>query len=164
MRNPKMNATELVIESDGPKATQALGQVMGAFVQAGTIIAFYGDLGAGKTAFVQGLARGLDVPPHYYVTSPSYTLINQYPGRLTLYHVDLYRIDAPEAIEELGLMELMEHPAVMAIEWAEHLSEPIFRDHLSIRLEVSGPQSRKITIKATGLAAINLIKALKSSA
>lgn len=157
-----MNTTQLVIESDGPEATQALGQTMGGVVQAGTVIAFYGDLGAGKTAFVQGLARGLAVPQNVYVTSPSYTLINQYPGRLTLVHVDLYRIDEPEAIADLGLMELMEDNAVMAIEWAEHLSEPLLGDHLSVCLEVTGLQSRKITIRGSGLAAINLIKALGS--
>ena len=87
--------------------TRAFGERLGRHIIAGTTIALTGDLGSGKTAFVQGIARGLHVPAEYYITSPTFTLINEYPGRLRLHHVDLYRIEDPTEIEEIGLHEIM---------------------------------------------------------
>ena len=82
--------------------TRAFGERLGRHITAGTTIALTGDLGSGKTVFVQGIARGLHVPAEYYITSPTFTLINEYPGRLRLHHIDLYRIEDPIEIEEIG--------------------------------------------------------------
>ena len=98
---------EFQITTDSPEATKQLGEKIGRHIDANMVIALFGDLGSGKTAFVQGLARGLDVPDGYYVTSPTYTLINEYPGRHTLYHIDLYRIDSPVDFAEIGIDEIL---------------------------------------------------------
>ena len=94
--------------------TKKLGKIIGSAVSAGTVLALTGDLGSGKTSFVQGLAEGLEVPDDYYITSPSYTLINEYPGRFFLYHVDLYRITDSIDIEDIGLYEIFDDDAVVA--------------------------------------------------
>ena len=100
--------------------TAAAGRALAATLSAGDVVLLYGDLGAGKTAFVKGLAEGLGVPRDA-VSSPTFTLIQEYRGgRLTLFHVDLYRLDDPREIEDLGLHEITGE-GVMAIEWADKL-------------------------------------------
>jgi tRNA threonylcarbamoyladenosine biosynthesis protein TsaE len=97
--------------------TSAEGERFAAGLRAGDVVLLHGDLGAGKTAFVRGLARGLGAPPDE-VSSPTFTIIQEYRGRLTLYHVDLYRL-APVEVDDLGLDEISEGQGVVAIEWAE---------------------------------------------
>jgi tRNA threonylcarbamoyladenosine biosynthesis protein TsaE len=101
--------------------TVDLGRIIGSLLQKGDLLALTGDLGTGKTTFTQGIARGLGVDPAYYVTSPTYTLINEYPARYPFYHVDLYRIQSGLDIEELGLQEYLESDGVTVVEWAERL-------------------------------------------
>lgn len=101
--------------------TSAAGERFAARVGGSDVVLLYGDLGAGKTAFVRGLARGLGASPDD-VSSPTFTLVQEYRGRLTLYHVDLYRLQAIEAAD-LGLEELADPSTVVAIEWAERWSE-----------------------------------------
>ena len=104
----------------------------------------YGELGAGKTAYVRGLARGLGAPPDD-VSSPTFTLIQEYRGRVTLYHVDLYRL-RPEEIDDLGLDELIGGTGVVAIEWADRWpARP--RYGITVRFEEAGEASRRITIE-----------------
>ncbi len=131
--------------------TREFGTALGRRLQPGTVLGLYGDLGSGKTALVQGLAKGLDVPDHCYITSPTYTLINEYPGRCRLYHIDLYRLDDPVAIEDLGFEEIVEADGVVAVEWAERLDplpgDPVVRIEFEIlddskrALYLSGPQA-----------------------
>ena len=101
------------VTTRSPGATRALGRAIGEQLSRAMVVALYGDLGSGKTVLVQGLARGLAVPEDYPVTSPSYTLINEYPGRLTLYHVDLYRLAGVSDFEDIGLFDILdgEQPA-----------------------------------------------------
>jgi tRNA threonylcarbamoyladenosine biosynthesis protein TsaE len=141
--------------------TQKLGQTLGAGIQQAVIIALTGDLGSGKTAFVQGLARGLDVSEKYYITSPTFTLINEYPGRQPLFHVDLYRIEHAPELEEIGLDEIFQKDAVIAIEWAERLSGETLPSHLALRLKMISENTRRIDIFAYGHQAGNLLKALE---
>jgi len=141
--------------------TQKLGQTLGAGIQQAVIIALTGDLGSGKTAFVQGLARGLDVSEKYYITSPTFTLVNEYPGRHPLFHVDLYRIEHAPELEEIGLDEILQEDAVIAIEWAERLSGETLPSHLALRLKMISENTRRIDIFAYGHQAGNLLKALE---
>ena len=95
------------------------GSRVGQLVGEGDVLALEGDLGSGKTAFVRGLAKGLLVPDGYAVTSPTYALIHTYPGRLTLFHVDLYRISGEDDAENIGLFEFLGKEGVCAVEWAQ---------------------------------------------
>jgi tRNA threonylcarbamoyladenosine biosynthesis protein TsaE len=141
--------------------TRKLGQALGAGIHQAVIIALTGDLGSGKTAFVQGLAKGLDVSEKYYISSPTFTLINEYPGRHSLFHVDLYRIEHASELEEIGLDEILQQDAVIAIEWAERLFEETLSGHLELRLKIINENTRRIDIFAYGHQACNLLKALK---
>lgn len=102
--------------------TVNLGERLGASLQPGSALLLYGDLGAGKTALVRGIAKGLGIDP-VEVSSPTFVLIQEYTGRLKLYHVDLYRVEGA-AVDDLGLEELAEGSAVVVIEWAERLPRP----------------------------------------
>ena len=146
------------------EATRDLGRRIGRQIDQGMVIALDGDLGAGKTVWVQGLARGLDVPASYAVTSPSYTLVNEYPGRVPLYHVDLYRLEGLSDMEEIGLYEILDGDGVVAIEWARGLVGPLPEGHLRVRLGMIADTHRKIHLSAYGRAADNLIKRLGYSA
>ncbi len=144
-----------------PDETQKLGKTIGNWIEHPLVIGLIGDLGSGKTAFVQGLAEGLDVPGTYYITSPTFTLINEYPGRLPLFHIDLYRLDGICDLEDIGLDELLYEQAVIAIEWAEKMSDDLPADHLTITFEIAADDCRKISLIAYGHNVVNLIKALE---
>jgi tRNA threonylcarbamoyladenosine biosynthesis protein TsaE len=141
--------------------TRKLGQTLGAEIHQAVIIFLTGDLGSGKTAFVQGLAKGLDVPEKYYITSPTFTLINEYAGRHPLYHIDLYRIEHAAELAEIGLDEIFKADAVIAIEWAEKLLGETFSSHLELRLRIIGENTRQFDIFAYGHRTGDLLKALE---
>jgi tRNA threonylcarbamoyladenosine biosynthesis protein TsaE len=123
--------------------TESAGERLAASLQAGDAVLLYGDLGAGKTAFVRGLARGLGAPPEE-VSSPTFTLVQEYGGvRSTLYHADLYRLE-PREVEDLGLDELL-LGGVVAVEWAERWLDPP-REAIEVRLEHAGEDARRISI------------------
>ena len=134
-----------------------LGFRLGECLRGGTVIALSGDLGSGKTTFVQGLAVGLGVPPEIYVTSPSFTLINEYAGRCRLYHVDLYRIQNPLEADDIGLFELINDGGVAVLEWAEKIREKLPPDHLDIQFEIIDDHRRKISMAAHGPETLNLV-------
>jgi tRNA threonylcarbamoyladenosine biosynthesis protein TsaE len=138
--------------------TQKLGEIIGTAITDGTVLALTGDLGSGKTAFVQGLARGLEVPDDYYITSPSYTLINEYPGRYSLFHVDLYRILNPMDMEDIGLYEILHNSGIVAIEWADRIGQKLMPDSITIHFEITGDETRKISITAYDLKNADLLK------
>lgn len=154
-----MVSKQIEIITHSLEETLELGQKIGGLLQEGTI-ALIGDLGSGKTSFVQGLAKGLDVPGDYYITSPSFTLINEYPGRCRLFHADLYRIEDQIDLEETGLYEILESKGVVAIEWADRIQENLFNEHVSIQFEILDDTSRKICLTAYGPEAVNLLKKL----
>ena len=141
--------------------TLSLGKNIGKMLNAGSIIALTGDLGSGKTSFVHGLAKGLDVSERYYITSPTFTLINEYPGRYRLFHIDLYRIEDPLELEELGFYEIIDSNSVTAIEWADKLLGEYTSGYLDIKFKILDDKSRRITITAYGQENINLIKKLE---
>jgi tRNA threonylcarbamoyladenosine biosynthesis protein TsaE len=124
--------------------TSAAGARLGESLQAGDVVLLYGDLGAGKTAFVRGLAQGLGAPGDE-VTSPTFTIVQEYPGRVTLFHVDLYRLEERE-VDDLGLEELILGDGVVAIEWADRWrGRP--DDAIEVRIEDEGEERRRIAMK-----------------
>jgi tRNA threonylcarbamoyladenosine biosynthesis protein TsaE len=133
----------LTVETGSEEETSAVGGQVAARMQPGDVVLLYGDLGAGKTAFVRGLARGLGASPDD-VTSPTFTLIQEYRGALTLYHVDLYRLD-PRDVDDLGLDELISTGGVVAIEWAERWADRPANVH-EVRIEHLGEDRRSITV------------------
>lgn len=145
----------------GPEATRELGIFMGQQIDCGLAIGLIGDLGAGKTALIQGLARGLAVPPAVPITSPSYTLINEYPGRFPLFHVDLYRLSGGADLEELGLEEILDGAGVAAIEWAQRLDDPERETDLIIAIAIQSETRRAFSLSARTEAGGKLIQAME---
>jgi tRNA threonylcarbamoyladenosine biosynthesis protein TsaE len=128
--------------------TAAAGRALAPRLMPGSVILLSGDLGSGKTAFVRGVAEGLGVGPDD-VSSPTFTLVQEYRGgRLPLFHVDLYRLNDPREVDDLGLEEIAAE-GVLAIEWAERLPRPP-RDGLRVLLEHAGETERRITITRIG--------------
>ena len=127
--------------------TEAAGERLAQSLSAGDVVLLFGDLGAGKTAFVRGLARGLGAAPEE-VSSPTFTLIQEYSGRLKLYHVDLYRLE-PVEVDDLGLDDLISDDGVVAIEWAERWKgRP--QPAIEVRMLHAGTNEREIRISMPG--------------
>ncbi len=141
--------------------TEAFGRRLGQLATAGDVICLTGDLGAGKTAFVRGLADGLDVPAHM-VASPTFIMMAEYDGRLPVYHVDLYRLD-PGAADLQALREYVYGPGVTAIEWADRLPAGALDAYLAVRIEYATP-GRRLTFEGLGPRATVLVAALASGA
>lgn len=130
--------------------TEAIGNALAQKLSPGDIIAFYGDLGAGKTAFTRGLARGLGIGE--MVTSPTYTIVNEYTsGRLPLFHFDMYRLGGPDDLFDIGWEDYLARGGVCAVEWSERVDE-VLDDAIRVTIEVhpDAPDSRIITIDAGG--------------
>ncbi len=149
---------QIQIITNSVEETQELGTKIGLWLDDRNVIALTGDLGSGKTSLVQGIAKGLEVPDDYYITSPTYTLINEYPGRHSLFHIDLYRIENNVDIEDIGLYEILNGAGVVVIEWADRLHKDFLSEHIVIHFEILDDNSRKIFIKAYGLDKDKLIK------
>lgn len=146
--------------------TRAIGERCGRLLHSPVLLALIGDLGSGKTIFVQGLARGLDLPPEWSVTSPTFTLVNEYPARLRLYHIDLYRLEPADLDPDaLGLSEVLEGDGVVAVEWAEKLPLAAAAERLEIRFDCGEDETaRTLRMDAYGQPALSLLKALISEA
>ncbi len=137
--------------SNSPERTRAVAAGLGRLCRGGEILLLRGDLGSGKTCFVQGLAAGLEVPPEFQVTSPTFTLHAEYPGRLLLNHLDLYRLDEPAMLEGLGIEEmLIDRRAVTAIEWPELLGGLPGGERLEVDIVDAGGGGRDISLAAYG--------------
>ena len=140
----------LQIETNTAEQTRAFGRHLGSAIHTSTVLGLFGDLGCGKTVLVQGVARGLGVPQDQYVTSPSYTLVNEYAGRLPLYHIDLYRLAGVEDAEAIGLFDLLNQPGVFAVEWAQRLGPKMLGRHLAVTILFVDDQRRTIMVEAHG--------------
>jgi tRNA threonylcarbamoyladenosine biosynthesis protein TsaE len=137
----------LILISKSPTETFSIGRILGEGLTGGDCVALMGELGAGKTCLTQGIAFGLGVPDGYVVTSPTFTLINEYPGReSTLYHMDVYRLRGSEDLEEMGFQEYLMSDGVMVIEWAEKVSEVIPDEALRVELSYMDETVRRIEI------------------
>jgi tRNA threonylcarbamoyladenosine biosynthesis protein TsaE len=132
--------------SSSPEGTRAIGKRIGTCIKEGAVLALQGELGSGKTCLVHGIAIGLGVDRSVPVNSPSFVIINEYPGPVTLYHFDLYRVHEERELWELGWEEYLARPGVIVIEWAERTGSLLPDDHIRIALEITGERSRRITI------------------
>ena len=129
----------------GEEQTEALGFRLGQLIQPGAVIAYTGDLGAGKTAFTRGLARGLGIPDR--VTSPTFTIVNEYEGgRLPLFHFDMYRLGSSDELFDIGWEDYLARGGVCAVEWSENVADAL-DGAIWITIEKTGDDSRKITIE-----------------
>jgi tRNA threonylcarbamoyladenosine biosynthesis protein TsaE len=141
---------EWTIQTSSPEETHLLAEQLGRLLQPGDVVALVGELGSGKTLFSQGLARGLEVPETFYITSPTFAIINEYPGRVPFYHLDLYRVSGRAEFVELGLEEIFYGRGAVAIEWAEKLGEELPRERLEVHLTFLGERERNIAFSAFG--------------
>ena len=131
--------------TNSPQETEALGQKLGQMLPAGTVIAYRGDLGAGKTAFTRGLARGLGIQDP--VTSPTYTIVNEYlGGRIPLFHFDMYRLHSAEDLFDIGWDDYLERQGICAVEWSENVEEAL-ENPLVVTICKTGEESRNITLE-----------------
>ena len=137
----------LVLFSKSPSETFRIGRILGEALKGGDCVALTGELGAGKTCFTQGIANGLGVPDCYVVTSPTFTLLNEYPGRDTaLYHLDVYRLNGSVDLTEMGYEEYLHGGGVMVIEWAEKIMDQIPAGALFIKFSYLEEYMRKIEL------------------
>ena len=129
--------------------TWQIGEMLGARLDAGDTVCLYGDLGAGKTSFSYGIALGLEVEEQY-ITSPTFTFVNEYQGRVPLYHIDLYRLKDPDELENIGFAEYIDSDGVTVIEWAERAEDELPVECLSVYLSYVNDHSREIGFLAEG--------------
>ncbi len=143
-----------------PQHTHRLGHCLGALLQGGEVLALFGELGAGKTSLVKGIADGLLAEPTE-VSSPTFTLIHEYQGRLPLVHSDLYRLTAAQ-LEDTGLNDYVDGHTVTAIEWADRWGDDLPADRLDVHLSHRPPATRRAILTARGPAARRLLDALRA--
>ena len=128
-----------------PAETEKIGSALGKILQPGTILAYRGDLGAGKTAFTRGLARGLGCTD--MVTSPTYTIVNEYlGGRIPLFHFDMYRLRSSDDLWDIGWEDYLDRGGICAVEWSENVEEAM-EGAISVTIEKLGEDARRITIE-----------------
>jgi tRNA threonylcarbamoyladenosine biosynthesis protein TsaE len=148
--------------SHSPEETRALAARLGASLVPGDVVALNGELGSGKTEFVHGLAEGLEVPPQM-VASPSFILAHEYPGRLTLVHLDLYRMEnlPPELLPDLE--EYLAGDQVVVVEWARRLAPLLPGDYLEVDLEIVAENDRRLTFTGHGQRSWALVRHLAAA-
>ena len=134
--------------TNSPAETEAIGAALGKIIEPGMVIAYRGDLGAGKTAFTRGLAKGLGCTE--IVTSPTYTIVNEYlGGRIPLFHFDMYRLRSSDDLFDIGWEDYLDRGGVCAVEWSENVDDAM-EDALYITIEKLGEDARRITIEGGG--------------
>ena len=144
------------VTSKSAAQTKALGRRLAAALAPGDVLALCGDLGSGKTTFVQGVARGLKV--REAVTSPTFVLVREYPGRLPIYHLDLFRLNRLDDLETIGYDEYLAGQGVTLIEWAQKMPQALPRDYVELTFTVSGPTTRTIAAIPHGPRAEQLVR------
>ncbi len=148
------------IITSSQEQTWRVGEMLGSRLGAGDMVCLYGDLGAGKTSFSYGIALGLGVQEQY-VSSPTFTFVNEYKGRVPLYHIDLYRLKDPEELESIGFEEYVDSDGVTVVEWAERAEDNLPTECLSVYLSYVDEHSREIGFLAEGERYENLLKDLQ---
>jgi len=153
---------KVVFLSPKPSDTIRLGKMIGRLLNCGDVVALIGELGAGKTQLIKGLAQGAGVSKSTYVSSPSFTLINEYKGKIPFFHIDLYRLAGEKEAEGLGLEEYFQGEGITAIEWADRILSLLPEELLRILICYTGKQTRSIEIVGKGKRYEELLKKLDS--
>jgi tRNA threonylcarbamoyladenosine biosynthesis protein TsaE len=152
----------LTLTTRSPEETREIGHKLGELCRPGDWIGLTGELGAGKTCLVTGLARGLEVPEGYQVTSPTFIIHQIYPGRLELHHLDLYRIYEPAELIELGYQELLEGGGVCAVEWCEQVSGAMAESGVVVKLLIEDETNRAVEISKIDKRGEDLLSGLQA--
>ena len=134
----------MVIFTKGEAETEAAGAAFAETLPNGTVVALYGDLGAGKTAFVRGMARGMGIDAR--VSSPTFTIVNEYLGQRELYHFDMYRLGSSEELFDIGWEDYLNRGGVCAVEWSENVADAFEGDEITVRISKLSADERKIEI------------------
>ncbi len=153
-------AYRVEILADSEDATNELGRQLAAVLEPGAVVALVGDLGAGKTLFVKAIAAGLGIPVDS-VNSPTFTLVQEYPGPIPLRHCDTYRLRDPNEFLDLGLDELLAPDGIALIEWADRVMHLLPRDVLRIEIRIVSPTAREFALTATGKSSRNMLAKLQ---
>jgi tRNA threonylcarbamoyladenosine biosynthesis protein TsaE len=140
-----LNATGLEVEVESEETTARLGRAIAEVVKPGVVIGLIGPLGAGKTRLARAIAEALDVDP-LAITSPTFVLIHEYDGRLPIYHFDAYRLESPQAFEDLGVADYWAAGGLCLVEWADRVKQLLPADTWLITIEPLGPESRRVRI------------------
>ena len=137
---------EIITHSE--RETEAAGAALGAKIPDGTVLAMYGELGAGKTAFVRGMARGMGIDCR--VNSPTFTIVNEYLGERTLLHFDMYRLSSADELWDIGWDDYLERGAVCAVEWSENVEDAFTGGEVRVSIDKLSDGERRITIEGGG--------------
>ena len=152
-------ASHLRLHTATPEETEALGRRLGGLLRAGDVVALSGDLGAGKTVLTRGIAAGAGAGGH--VVSPTFTFLREYHGAVTVYHVDLYRLDRPQQLEDLGLDEILDGTGIVVLEWAEKARPLLPPEHLWITIRfMNGEDTRELAFSPKGARYVEIIEKL----
>ena len=138
----------MVLETNSEAETVLAGEQMGKKLLPGDVLAFYGDLGAGKTAFIRGVARGLGIASR--VSSPTFTIVNEYPGPVPLFHFDMYRLGSSDELFEIGWEDYLTRGGVCCVEWTENVADAMPAEAVAVTIEKTGENARKITVSGGG--------------
>jgi tRNA threonylcarbamoyladenosine biosynthesis protein TsaE len=156
-----LGIARFTIVTEADEETLELGFLLGTLLQEGDVVALAGELGSGKTWFTKGIARGLGVSPNTVVTSPSFALVNEYPGRVTLYHMDIYRLETLAELLSAGIEEYLHSGGVAVLEWADRWPEILPEDALTVELSIVDDRSRRITFSGSHPRTASLIESLR---
>jgi len=148
------------VRTKGADQTRCLGRVFGGMLSEGCMVALMGNLGSGKTVLAKGIARGLGVEDEREITSPSFVLVNEYQGRLPVHHVDLFRLQGPGQVEDLGWEEFISGPGVTLVEWAEKVPSLLPAERIEVHLHWLNPEERSLVFVGKGRTAKALVNLL----
>lgn len=140
--------SETTLQSHSEAETEQIGAEFAKELPGGTVVAMYGDLGAGKTAFTRGMARGMGIDAH--VNSPTFTIVNEYPGKRELIHFDMYRLSSSDELFDIGWEDYLARGAVCVVEWSENVEDAFFGDEIRVTIEKCGDTDRIISVKYPG--------------
>jgi tRNA threonylcarbamoyladenosine biosynthesis protein TsaE len=153
----------VVLQTKNSSETIRIGKSMGGHLLPGDVVALVGELGTGKTHLIKGLAAGAGVEKSSYIASPSFTLINEYPGKVPFYHIDLFRLGTEKEAEELGLEEYFGSNGITVIEWADKIPSLLPDEILWIHIHYTGEHTRSIEIEPKGKRYEKIIEGVKDS-
>jgi tRNA threonylcarbamoyladenosine biosynthesis protein TsaE len=160
---PMNQKQDFTVVTGSDQETVELGSTLGACLGKGDVVALSGELGSGKTWLTKGIARGLGIGPNTIITSPSFALVNEYPGETTLFHIDVYRLESLSELLGAGIDEYLYSGGVAVLEWADRWPEILPDETLSVRLVILDEHSRSITFSGTHPRAASVIDALRKT-